>query len=170
DRPLTEVWVPGADLTGVRTLPVLILGTSEDFDLAVEQPAELSVSPDPDLDDYTVGIVNRGMPGFAVDSTGALHLSLLLSCTGWPSGIWIDPPRRCAPDGSNFQQEHWTHSFDYSIVAGDGDWRAAGLVPAGHEVNHPLHARVAAVGPSLNPPDPRLRRGPTLVGAESFVR
>jgi len=147
DRPLTEAWVPDADLSDVRALPVLILGTAEDFDFTVDQPSELSASPDPDLEDYTVGLVNRGMPGFAVDSTGALHLSLLRSCTGWPSGIWIDPPRRCAPDGSNFQQQHWTHSFEYSLVAGDGDWRSAGLVAAGHEVNHPLHARVAPVGP-----------------------
>ena len=45
------------------------------------------------------------------------------SCTGWPSGIWIDEPRRTAPDGSNFQLQHWTHVFDYALVCGDGDWR-----------------------------------------------
>ena len=45
------------------------------------------------------------------------------SCTGWPSGIWIDEPRRTAPDGSNFQLQHWTHDFDYALVCGDGDWR-----------------------------------------------
>ena len=33
------------------------------------------------------------------------------SCTGWPSGTWIDEPRRTAPDGSNFQLQHWTHAF-----------------------------------------------------------
>jgi hypothetical protein len=152
-KPLTEVWVPNADLSDVRALPVLIIGgapgasSAAEFDFTVDQPAELSASPDPDLDDYTVGLVNRGLPGFAVDPSGALHLSLMRSCTGWPSGIWIDPPRRSAPDGSNFQQQHWTHSFDYSLVAGAGDWRDAGLVPAGHDVNHPLHARVAPIGP-----------------------
>ena len=45
------------------------------------------------------------------------------SCTGWPSGTWIDPPRRTAPDGSNFQLQHWTHAFDYALASGDGDWR-----------------------------------------------
>ena len=52
------------------------------------------------------------------------------SCTGWPSGTWIDPPRRTAPDGSNFQLQHWTHTFDYAVVAGDGDWRDGGLPAA----------------------------------------
>jgi alpha-mannosidase len=160
--PLAEVWVPNADLTDVRALPVLIVAgegavarLSADVaagDIRVEQPVELCAPadcvPDPEFDDYTVGLVNRGMPGFAVDRGGALHVSLMRSCTGWPSGVWIDPPRRCAPDGSNFQQQHWSHSFEYSLVAGPGDWRAAGLVTAGQEVNHPLYARPAEPGPA----------------------
>ena len=68
-------------------------------------------------------MLNRGVPGFAVDTEGTLHTSLMRSCTGWPSGMWIDPPRRTAPDGSNFQLQHWTHTFDYALVSGDGDWR-----------------------------------------------
>lgn len=62
------------------------------------------------------------------------------SCTGWPSGVWIDPPRRTHPDGSTFQQQHWTHSFDYTLMAGPGDWRAQSVVPRAHDVNHPLRA------------------------------
>ncbi len=62
----------------------------------------------------TVAVLNRGVPGFAVESDGTLHTSLMRSCTGWPSGTWIDPPRRTAPDGSNFQLQHWTHTFDYA--------------------------------------------------------
>ena len=64
-------------------------------------------------------------PSFAVDTDGTLHTALMRSCTGWPSGIWIDEPRRTAPDGSNFQLQHWTHVFDYALVSGDGDWRHA---------------------------------------------
>ena len=82
-----------------------------------------------DLDDFearTVAVLNRGVPSFAVDPDGTLHTSLMRSCTGWPSGTWIDPPRRTAPDGSNFQLQHWTHTFDYAVVAGDGDWRDGG--------------------------------------------
>ncbi|WP_433207009.1 glycoside hydrolase family 38 C-terminal domain-containing protein [Dactylosporangium sp. CS-047395] len=155
-RPLTEVWTPNADLTGAQDLPVLVLAPGEIPAVCAELAATGTITvagelgPDPALDDYTVGIVNRGMPGFAVDPGGALHLSLVRSCTGWPSGVWIDPPRRTAPDGSNFQQQHWTHVFDYSIVAGAGDWRAAGLVAAGHAVNHPLHARLAPAGPPVS--------------------
>ena len=37
----------------------------------------------------------------------------------------VDRPAaaRTAPDGSNFQLQHWTHTFDYALVSGDGDWR-----------------------------------------------
>jgi alpha-mannosidase len=155
--PVTDVWVPNADLTGIRDLPVLIVVGADEVRqicaqldggaVTVRQPAVLSNDPDPDLDDYTLGIVNRGMPGFAVDPSGALHLSLLRSCTGWPSGVWIDPPRRTAPDGSHFQQQRWTHSFEYALVAGAGDWRATELVAHGHDVNRPLVATVIAAGP-----------------------
>ena len=162
-KPLSEVWVPNADLTAHDALPVLILADAEggadeavadlvaDLDDAcviVRQPAELAASPtthEPELDDFTVGLVNRGTPGFAVDSGGALHVSLLRACTGWPSGVWIDPPKRTAPDGSNFQQQHWTHSFDYALVTAPGDWRAARLVAHGHDVNHPLLPTVGDV-------------------------
>lgn len=152
-RPLSEVWVPGADLTDPRALPVLVVvderelaimcaEVNSDAVIRVTQPASLSQPVDPQLAGYTVGLINRGVPGFAVDTTGALHLSLMRSCTGWPSGVWTDPPRRTAPDGSNFQQQHWTHGFDYALVTGEGDWRSAGLVPHGHDVNHPLVARL----------------------------
>jgi alpha-mannosidase len=149
-EPLEKVWVPSADLTGPRALPVLIVAGEgateelvadiEDAVIEVTQPADLATLTEPALDDYTIGVVNRGIPGFAVDTGGALHLSLLRSCTGWPSGVWIDPPRRTAPDGSSFQLQHWTHSFEYSLVTGAGDWRKARLVDHGHDVNHPLTA------------------------------
>ena len=113
-RPLAQSWVPDADLTGPLDLPVLVLAATGDLAVAVafavgelresripvRQPAALSGGDL--LEDRTVAILNRGLPGFAVDSEGRLHLSLLRSCTGWPSGVWIDPPRRYAPDGSGF--------------------------------------------------------------------
>jgi alpha-mannosidase len=88
----------------------------------------------------TVALLNRGVPGFAVDTEGTLHASLMRSCTGWPSGTWIDPPRRTAPDGSNFQLQHWTHTFDYALVSGDGDWRHTGVPARSAEFSHPLLA------------------------------
>ncbi|TLP60792.1 NEW3 domain-containing protein [Microbispora triticiradicis] len=169
-EPLEKVWVPSADLTGARDLPVLVVcgeGAVEELvadlaDAVVEvvtgAESDGGVFDDAVLDDavpddavlagYTVGLVNRGVPGFAVDPSGALHMSLMRSCTGWPSGVWIDPPRRTAPDGSNFQLQHWTHAFECCLVAAPGDWRDAGLVRIGHDVNHPLIATVGADGPA----------------------
>ncbi|MFI7630973.1 glycoside hydrolase family 38 N-terminal domain-containing protein [Microbispora rosea] len=155
DEPLEKVWVPGADLTGLRDLPVLVVCgegavgelVADLADAAVEVVTDAEPA-DAVLDDYTIGLVNRGIPGFAVDPSGALHVSLMRSCTGWPSGVWIDPPRRTAPDGSGFQLQHWTHTFECSLVAAPGDWRAADLVRLGHDVNHPLAATVGRDGPA----------------------
>ncbi|WP_454788629.1 glycoside hydrolase family 38 N-terminal domain-containing protein [Mycolicibacterium lutetiense] len=141
--PLTEQWVPGADLRGVRTLPVLILAGDldavvddlGDAEIVVSQQAPAVVEP---FDARTVALLNRGVPSFAIEPDGTLHTSLMRSCTGWPSGTWIDAPRRAAPDGSNFQLQHWTHTFDYALVTGAGDWRAAGIAPSAAEFNRPL--------------------------------
>jgi alpha-mannosidase len=157
ERPLADVWLPNADLRGPRALPVLVIAGADDTALAaalaalaadlddatihIGQPLDLHAA-EPGLDDYSVGVLNRGLPGFAVDRTGALHLSLLRSCTGWPSGVWIDPPRRTAPDGSGFQLQHWSHRFEYALVAGAGDWRADGFVHSGQSYNVPLAATV----------------------------
>lgn len=148
--PLAETWVPSADLRHVRALPVLIVAGSAlgaavsevvedlgDFEIVVDQVAPADLEP---FDARTVAVLNRGMPGFAVESDGTLHMSLMRSCTGWPSGTWIDPPRRTAPDGSNFQLQHWTHTFDYALVSGDGDWRQAGLPSRSAEFSRPLQA------------------------------
>lgn len=141
--PLIEHWVPGADLRGVRTLPVLILAGDLDAvvdelghaEIVVTQRAFAAAEP---FESRTVALLNRGVPSFAVEPDGTLHTSLMRSCTGWPSGTWIDPPRRTAPDGSNFQLQHWTHTFDYALVSGAGDWRAAGVAPSAAEFNRPL--------------------------------
>jgi alpha-mannosidase len=148
--PLAEQWVPGADLRGVRALPVLIVAGADldaavsavvedlaDFEILVAQDAASELEP---FEARTVALLNRGMPGFAVESDGTLHTSLMRSCTGWPSGTWIDPPRRTAPDGSNFQLQHWTHTFDYALISGDGDWRQAEIPARSAEFSRPLLA------------------------------
>ncbi|MFE3108212.1 NEW3 domain-containing protein [Kitasatospora indigofera] len=159
EKPLTEVWQPNADLRDLRALPALIVLDGE-LDALVDDFADARVSagcPGPVpagelLTDRTVALLTYGLPGFAVDPSGALHLSLLRSCTGWPSGIWIDPPRRTAPDGSSFQLQHWTHDFHYALVSGEGDWRALRLPSQGQEFNHPLYARL--LGPQQGPLPP----------------
>jgi alpha-mannosidase len=148
--PLAEHWVPGANLRQARALPVLIVAAGElsaevcavvddlvDFRIVVDQDAPSHVEVG---DGHTVAMLNRGVPGFAVESDGTMHMSLMRSCTGWPSGTWIDPPRRTAPDGSNFQLQHWTHVFDYALVSGHGDWREARIPARSAEFSHPLIA------------------------------
>ncbi|MGW1177307.1 glycoside hydrolase family 38 N-terminal domain-containing protein [Kitasatospora sp. NPDC002543] len=150
--PLAEVWRPDADLRDLRALPALVV---TDVAALVDDLADARVTavcpsavpssavpPSEQLADHTVALLSFGLPGFAVDATGALHLSLMRSCTGWPSGVWIDPPRRTLPDGASFQLQHWTHEFDYALVAGDGDWRDQALPAQGQEFNHPLYARI----------------------------
>jgi alpha-mannosidase len=162
-----RVWVPAAealadirrmdaDLRAVGELPVLIVAGADQaqtvaavrdlaLDLAdsvvtVEQPPALDGNTGT-VEAYTVGVLNVGLPGFNVEADGSLYLSLMRSCSGWPSGVWIDPPRRTAPDGSNFQFQHWSHRFDYALASGAGDWRDVELVRAGHEHNNPMIAR-----------------------------
>ena len=154
--PLATTWLPGADLRGVRALPVLVIaggnGLAEavasvvedlaDAEITVDQQAPSELEP---FEQRTVAVLNRGVPSFAVDTDGTLHTSLMRSCTGWPSGVWMDPqPRRTAPDGSNFQLQHWTHTFDYALVSGDGDWRTAAIPGRSAEFSHPLLAVVGS--------------------------
>jgi alpha-mannosidase len=109
-----------------------------DAEISVDQQAPADIEP---FDGRTVAVLNRGVPSFAVDTDGTLHASLMRSCTGWPSGVWMDPqPRRTAPDGSNFQLQHWTHTFDYALASGDGDWRSAAVPDRSAEFSHPLLA------------------------------
>ncbi|BBY28235.1 NEW3 domain-containing protein [Mycolicibacterium sediminis] len=162
-RPLADRWVPDADLRDVAALPVLILAAAAgtgaavapvvedlvDAEIVVEQSAPHGID---EFDARTIAVLNRGVPSFAVDADGTLHTSLMRSCTGWPSGTWIDPPRRTAPDGSNFQLQHWTHAFDYAVIAADGDWRDADLPARSAEYSHPLLAVAGSHGGSGLPP------------------
>jgi hypothetical protein len=83
-------------------------------------------------------VLNRGTPGCVVTPDGTLHLSLMRSCSAWPSGIWIDGDCRTAPDGSSFAWQHWSHTFEYALASGPGDWRAAGFSLAAEDYNHDL--------------------------------
>src|SRR5690348_8175443 len=65
-------------------------------------------------------------------------MSLMRSCSAWPSGIWIDGDRRTAPDGSSFAWQHWSHTFEYALASGPGNWRAAGFSLAAEDYNHDL--------------------------------
>ncbi len=161
ERPLPEVWEPSADLRGARVLPVLVLAGRDDAALTAavaelaDDLADFTVEIGPSAVDgppeVSVAMLSRGLPGFAVDRTGALHLSLARSCSGWPSAVWIDKPRRTLPDGSGFQLQHWTHTFDYALASGRGDWRSAGFVPAGQGFTAPPVAVVEPAHPGPLP-------------------
>ena len=139
---------PGADVRGPRDLPVLIVA-GPDLAAAVSAVAaglagsEIAVTPlgddvAPRLAGHSVALLNRGTPGSLVTPDGTLHIALMRSCSAWPSGVWIDGGKRTAPDGSSFAWQHWSHTFEYALAGGAGDWRAAGFGPAGQEYNHPL--------------------------------
>ncbi|MFB0633107.1 NEW3 domain-containing protein [Streptomyces sp. AB3(2024)] len=177
--PLRELWVPGCDLTGPRDLPVLV-HTGPPGRLAADLTTTGRLAPPPPARSgdrpgavarsaaaggapvagarevpyagRTVGVLVRGTPSFAIDTRGRLHSTLLRSCTGRPSGEWMDPPRRTTPDGSSFQLQHWTHVFEHALVAGRGDWRETDLPRRGREFNKPLTAVTAAPGPGPRPP------------------
>ncbi|GAA2313150.1 NEW3 domain-containing protein [Nonomuraea roseoviolacea subsp. roseoviolacea] len=156
-RPLREVWRPNADLRDLLALPTLVTTdpaalTADLADARVSAACPGEVPESELLTDHTVALLTYGLPGFAVDPAGTLHLSLLRSCTGWPSGVWIDPPRRTLPDGAGFQLMHGTHEFRYALVSGEGDWRALTLPARGQEFNHPLYAVTAEPHPGPLPP------------------
>ncbi|MGW0649544.1 glycoside hydrolase family 38 N-terminal domain-containing protein [Streptomyces umbrinus] len=156
---LREEWVPGADLRDLERLPLLVVAGARpqddakavdalvaDLDDAVLRATAAgggeALPPGDAWDGRSFAVLNRGTPGCVVTSSGDLYMSLMRSCTGWPSGIWIDPPRRTAPDGSAFQLQRWSHTFEYAVVGGEGDWRKLGLPCTGHAYNHPLTARL----------------------------
>jgi alpha-mannosidase len=153
-----RVWVPAArprgsgpdpDVRGDRDLPVLIVAgpdlaaavTALADDLASPEIAADLVgpgSPDPPLAGHCVALLNRGTPSSLVTTDGTLYIGLMRASSAWPAGVWIDGERRAMPDGSSFAWQHWSHTFEYALVAGDGDWREAGFTAAGQEYNHDL--------------------------------
>jgi alpha-mannosidase len=163
-----RAWVPGADLRGPRDLPVLVvagddLGAAigalatdlDDATVEVVQPAALD-GTDALLEDYSVALLNRGTPSGVAEVDGSLSMALLRACSGWPAGVWLDGPRRTLPDGSSFAWQHWSHTFEYALVAAAGDWRRAGFVAAGQAYNHELQAGVVGVHPGELPPSASL--------------
>jgi alpha-mannosidase len=171
--PLAVGWIPSADLRDSRALPVLVIASRDDADLGaaiaavaddlvdaeivVSQQAPSGLQP---FEPFTVALLNRGVPSFAVETDGTLHTALMRSCTGWPSGIWIDEPRRTAPDGSNFQLQHWTHVFEYALACGAGDWRHAAIPGHSAQFSHPLRAVTPGGQRGLGPTGSLLRVEP----------
>jgi alpha-mannosidase len=178
--PLAAEWVPDADLRGIRALPVLVIAASsasalttaiaaltDDLDdNCIEVTQRLSGGTGP-MPEHTVAVLNRGVPSFAVEADGTLHTSLMRSCTGWPSGVWTTHEARRLPDGSNFQLQHWTHTFDYAVAAGSGDWRQARIPSRSAEFSRPLLTVAGAAGDRLPAPGSLLRIDGTGVALDA---
>jgi alpha-mannosidase len=160
-------FAPGADVRGDRDLPVLILA-GQDLAGALRAAAGgLAVSAGieaagtaaagwpglPSLAGYSAALLNRGTPSSLVSPDGTLHIALMRACSAWPSGVWIDGEKRTAPDGTSFAWQHWSHTFEYALAAGPGDWREAGFAQAGLEYQRDLHTVVT--GRHAGPLPPR---------------
>jgi alpha-mannosidase len=155
-RSRAEAFAPGADLRGPLDLPVLIVAGAEvraevarliaDLDDAViEVPATAGGTgagstgaggASTALAGHSVALLNRGTPSGLVTPGGALTMALMRACSTWPCGVWIDGEKRTTPDGTSFAWQHWSHTFEYALAAGPGDWRRAGFAEAGHDYNH----------------------------------
>ena len=168
-RTRAEAFAPGADVRGITDLPVLIVAGTDlgeaigaliadlaDARIEAEPARHASggVQGEPSLAPHTVAVLNRGLPGSLVTPGGDACLSLMRACSSWPSGVWMDGDRRTVPDGSSFAWQHWSHTFEYALTAGQGDWRSAGFPVAGQDYSHPLLSVQA-----------RLHRGPLPASA-----
>jgi len=140
--------------TGPDDLAAAVAALTEDLADAVVDAGEVGGDgPGPDrppqpvpLAGRSVAVLNRGTPSGVVTSDGTLYMSLMRSCSAWPSGIWIDGDRRAAPDGSSFAWQHWSHTFEYALASGPGDWRTSGFSTTAEDYNHGLIAVAAGPG------------------------
>ncbi|EUA65972.1 ALPHA-MANNOSIDASE domain protein [Mycobacterium xenopi 4042] len=90
----------------------------------------------PPFEARTVALLNRGAQLRRRHRRHPAHRADAL-LHGWPSGIWIDEPRRSAPT-ARVPTQHWTHDFDYALVAAaaTGD-----TPPPGRSAEFPSAAR-----------------------------
>src|SRR5260221_185154 len=163
-RSRRESFTPSADLRGPADLPVLVVaGTDlratidaliDDLaDAQIEAPwSDYSWSDEPSLAGQTIALLNRGVPGSLVTPGGEACISLMRACSAWPSGTWMDGEKRTVPDGSSFAWQHWSHTFEYALASGSGDWRTAGFPVAGQEYSHRLLSRVTELHGGAMPP------------------
>ncbi len=172
-RSREDAFGPDADVRGPADLPVLIVAGAGPGELAsavtalagdladavvdageaADAGGMADAGPAADLRpvplaDRSVALFNRGTPGCVVTPDGMLHMSLMRSCSAWPSRIWIDGDPRTAPDGSSFAWQHWSHTFEYALAAGPGDWRTAGFSAQSEQYNHDLIAVAGRGGPA----------------------
>jgi alpha-mannosidase len=170
-RSRADAFAAGTDVRGPLDLPVLIVAASELAAAVGELAADLADAvievpyaaeargpaaaggPATALSGQTVALLNRGTPSGLVTPDGVLTMALMRACSTWPCGVWIDgEKKRTTPDGSSFAWQHWSHTFEYALTAGTGDWRSAGFATAGQDYNHDLLTVAAGLHPGPLPP------------------
>jgi hypothetical protein len=160
-RSRADAFAAGADVRGPRDLPVLVVAgageselaaavhamTSDLDDAVIEVPATPPSEPADDaaaggaataLAARSVALLNRGTPSGLVTPDQVATIGLMRASSAWPCGVWIDGPPRTTPDGTSFAWQHWSHTFEYALAAGPGDWREAGFAAAGQDYNAAL--------------------------------
>lgn len=88
---------------------------------SLEVVADFRTTKDAPPDVARAALINRGNVSYHITENGTMAINLLRSCTGWPSGIWLDEPQRRPPDGSPFEAMHGSHTFEYALRLGRGD-------------------------------------------------
>jgi alpha-mannosidase len=159
-RTRSDAFGPGADVRGPLDLPVLIVAAANmaaeigalvaDLGDAVIEASAAgggngAGGPATALAGHTVALLNRGTPSGLVTPDGALTMALMRACSTWPCGVWIDGQKRTVPDGTSFAWQHWSHTFEYALAAGEGDWRTCGFAAAGQDYNHDLQTVVTGL-------------------------
>jgi alpha-mannosidase len=176
-RSRADAFGAGADVRGPADVPVLIIAGAGDAELAAEVKAvtddladsviEVTAAPSSAahatdggqaaggpataLAGHSIALLNRGTPSSLVTPGGVATIALMRACSAWPCGVWIDGPARTAPDGSSFAWQHWSHTFEYALAAGPGDWREAGFAAAGQDYNADLLTVTADLHPGPLP-------------------
>ena len=178
NRSRADAFGPGTDLRQLRDLPVLIVAAADmaaeiaclTADLADgvievpawadsradQLPADAAGGPATALAGYSIALLNRGTPSGLVTPDGQLTMALMRACSTWPCGVWIDGKKRTTPDGTSFAWQHWSHTFEYALSAGPGNWRTAGFPAAGQDYNHDLLAVATDLHAGLLPASTRL--------------
>jgi alpha-mannosidase len=157
-----HVWLPGrlspaelarpnTDRRGEHDLPTLV----------VTEPGQALAALDsrPPASAVSVALFNRGTPGWTATADGHLTVSLLRVDSLWPHGCWpgresggaAAPDRPGTIDGGRFSPLSGSHTFEYAVAAGPGDWRAAGLDRRAREYAMPLTGVVVDAHPGPLP-------------------
>src|SRR5206468_12436759 len=94
-----------------------------------------------------------------------VYIYMMRASTTWTPGRCVAGPQRTTPDGARLAWQHWSHTYRYALVSGEGDWRTPGFVRAGQEFNHAVLPREA----TAHPGEPPARTGLVTVSPDTVL-